>query len=234
MSAVFLDAPASIGLSQYLPTKNHGMESKPPTTLRVAGGARGAATALRTGQILGESANLARELGDLPGNTVTPRYLANAARKVCRDGGLRCRVHGKAALKRMRMGEEELVGLSKTKAKGALHWTSYGAGSFVLDPNAKKGKSSSKDIRGDPESFWRSYGDVSTRSAWLRAYAAEKLPQIFEVVTVRQTPCGKCGGKGQVKHSSVRGLEALGGAHEWHQTCPRCFGAGRDRGIGYK
>jgi len=136
--------------------------------------------------------------------------------------------------RRMRMSEEELEAISKTKAKGALHWTTYGNGSFVLDPKAKKGRSSGKQIRGDPEGWWRAYGDVSTRSAWLRAYAAEKLPGIFEVVTVRVTPCAKCGGTGQVKHSSVRGLEALGGAHEWRQTCPRCFGAGRDRGIGFK
>jgi leucyl aminopeptidase len=79
-------------------------ESKPPAALKVASGVRGAAGALRTGQVLGECANLTRELGDLPGNTVTPRHLANTARKVAREGGLRCRVHGKAALKRMRMG----------------------------------------------------------------------------------------------------------------------------------
>ena len=136
--------------------------------------------------------------------------------------------------RKMRMTKDEMEGLSKTKAKGALHWTTYGNGSFVLDPRARKGKSSSKDIRGDPESWWRAYGDVSTRSAWLRAYMAEKLPEIFEVVTVRETPCEKCGGKGQVKHASIRGLQALGGKHEWNQRCPRCYGSGRDRGIGFK
>ncbi|MHC5209372.1 MAG: leucyl aminopeptidase [Planctomycetota bacterium] len=79
-------------------------DNKPPASLKVASGVRGAASALRAGQVLGEASNLARELGDLPGNTATPRYLANAARKVCREGKLRCRVYGKAALKRMRMG----------------------------------------------------------------------------------------------------------------------------------
>jgi leucyl aminopeptidase len=79
-------------------------ESKPPATLKVAGGGRGAAPALRVGQVLGECTNHVRELGDLPGNTATPRYLANTARKVAREGKLRCRVYGKAALKRMRMG----------------------------------------------------------------------------------------------------------------------------------
>ncbi|HZL99894.1 MAG TPA: leucyl aminopeptidase [Planctomycetota bacterium] len=78
-------------------------ESTPPAQVAVATSARGAAAALRTGQVLGESANLVRELGDGPGNTVTPRHLANTARRLARAGGLRCRVHGKAALRRLKM-----------------------------------------------------------------------------------------------------------------------------------
>ena len=71
--------------------------------------------------------------------------------------------------------------------------------------------------------------------AWaLRAYAAEQLPELFEIVQIRRTPCGKCGGTGQIKHASIRGLKALGGGHEWKQTCPRCYGAREDRGIGYR
>ena len=64
--------------------------------------------------------------------------------------------------------------------------------------------------------------------------AVEKLPDLFEVVQIRRTPCAACGGTGAVKKSSVRGLNALGGRHDWKETCPRCFGAAEDRGIGYR
>jgi tetratricopeptide (TPR) repeat protein len=134
----------------------------------------------------------------------------------------------------MGLEKEEIEVIAKTKAKGAAHWTSYGPGSFVIDPKAKRGKSTDKAVRGDPERWWRAYGDINSRSAWLRAYAAEKLPGLFEVVSVRKTACHRCGGSGQVKQGSIHGIRELGGAHEWMENCPRCFGAGHDRGIGYR
>ncbi|MEM8883407.1 MAG: hypothetical protein AAGD14_05030 [Planctomycetota bacterium] len=136
--------------------------------------------------------------------------------------------------RRMSLESEELEGLSKTKATGAAHWASYGGGSFVVSPTAKRGKSTGKDVRGDPESWWRRYGDVQSRSTWLKAYAAEQLPELFEVVTIRESKCQKCGGRGVVDKSSVKGLKALGGGHNWKETCPRCYGARVDRGIGYR
>jgi len=136
--------------------------------------------------------------------------------------------------RRMNMSDEELDGIRKTEPTGSTHWATYANGSFVIDPKAKKGKSSGKDVRGDPERWWRGYGDVQTRSTWLKAYAAEKLPELFEVVTVRETACEKCGGTGVVQHTSVRQLKSVGNGHSWKQTCPRCYGAGKDRAIGYK
>jgi len=135
---------------------------------------------------------------------------------------------------RMGLSGEEFEAISKTKAPGATHWATYANGSFVIDPKAKRGQSTDTEIRGDPEDWWKGYGDVQSRSTWLRAYAAENLPELFEIVTIRETACGTCGGTGRVKHMSIRGLEALGGRHEWYQTCPRCFGARVDRGVGYK
>ena len=78
-------------------------ESAPPAQVTVAGATRGAAEALQVGLVLGESVNLVRELGDGPGNVVTPRHLATVAQRVSREGGLRCRVHGRAALRRLKM-----------------------------------------------------------------------------------------------------------------------------------
>lgn len=140
----------------------------------------------------------------------------------------------KRVQKKMGVTSEELAPITETKAKGAAHWSSYGAGSFVMSPTAKKGKSSGRDIRGDPESWWRGYGDVSTRSSWLKSYAVETLPDLFEIISVRQSDCKTCGGTGVVSKMSVRGLKALGGKHTWKEVCPRCFGARVDRGIGYR
>jgi len=83
--------------------KGKQAETTPPARVAVAASARGAAGALRLGQVLAECANLVRELGDGPGNTITPRFLASTAQRIARAGRLRCRVHGKAALRRMRM-----------------------------------------------------------------------------------------------------------------------------------
>jgi leucyl aminopeptidase len=79
-------------------------EDKPPAEVAVASGVRGAPGVLRVARSVAEGANLARELGDLPGNVATPRHLANTARRLARAPGLRCKVHGKRELVRMKMG----------------------------------------------------------------------------------------------------------------------------------
>ena len=79
-------------------------ESTPPADVRVVVEGRGARKALSVAQVLGEAANLVRHLGDLPGNRCPPRHLAKTAQAVSRKGKLRCKVHGKDALTRMKMG----------------------------------------------------------------------------------------------------------------------------------
>ena len=79
-------------------------ETTPPKKAVIVAGGADAAAALRRAQALAEAANLARELQDLPGNRCTPRHLARTAQAVARKGKLRCRVHGKAALKKLKMG----------------------------------------------------------------------------------------------------------------------------------
>jgi tetratricopeptide (TPR) repeat protein len=136
--------------------------------------------------------------------------------------------------RKMSLDHEEYELLSEAKPKGAPHFATYWSGSFVISARAKKGKSSRKNIRGDPDSWWDKYHDTKTRSTWLKAYAAERLPDLFEIVQVRITPCERCGGKGAVKKTSLKGLQALNGGHEWFETCPRCFGAREDRGLAYR
>jgi leucyl aminopeptidase len=90
-------------------------KTKPPREVRIVSGLRGAAGVLKTARVLAESANLARELGDLPGNIVTPKQLVAVSRKVSREGKLRCRVYGDAALKKMKMGAILAVGKGSEK-----------------------------------------------------------------------------------------------------------------------
>jgi len=80
-------------------------KTKPPREVVLASsGVRGAAALVKATHAVGEGANLARELGDLPGNIATPTYLKKTAEKVCRSGRLRFKAYDKRALKRMKMG----------------------------------------------------------------------------------------------------------------------------------
>jgi tetratricopeptide (TPR) repeat protein len=133
--------------------------------------------------------------------------------------------------RRLGLSAEELAAFLATKSQGALHWASYWAGTFIVSKRAAVGKTTKKEIKGDPDDWWTTYDDVTARSSWLKAYAAERL-DIFEVVQVTTTPCERCGGTGQVTKMSFTSLQD--GRHEWQERCPRCFGACDDRGIGYR
>lgn len=132
---------------------------------------------------------------------------------------------------RMQLTGEEWEEFSGSDAPGSPHFATYAGGSFVISKRAKKGSSSKRAVRGDPEDWWSAYRDVNTRSTWLKAYAAERL-DIFQVVYIRNQACARCGGTGQVRKMSFKEVEGVG--HEWRETCPRCYGAREDRGVAYK
>jgi len=71
---------------------------------------RTARAAARTGVILAESQNLARQLSNEPANALPPAALALAAQRVARETGLRVRVLDVAELKRRKMGGILAVG----------------------------------------------------------------------------------------------------------------------------
>jgi tetratricopeptide (TPR) repeat protein len=133
--------------------------------------------------------------------------------------------------RRLGLTGEEAAALAGTRARGALHWASYWSGSFAISKRASVGKSTKREIRGDPERWWTQYDDVNARAAWLKAYAAERV-DLFEVGQVTMTPCDRCGGTGQVRKTSLTPL--ADGRHDWQERCPRCFGACEDRGVGYR
>ena len=78
-------------------------------------GLTAARRAARTGAILAESQNEARQLSDMPGNALPPAELARAVRRVAREVGLRARVLGVPELKRRKMGAILAVG------QGSVH-----------------------------------------------------------------------------------------------------------------
>ncbi|MCB9897196.1 MAG: leucyl aminopeptidase [Planctomycetes bacterium] len=79
-------------------------KTAPPSEVSVVSSVKGAAGVLDLARVRAEGSNLARELGDLPGNVCTPRYLRDTAEKIGRKGKLVFRAHGKKALERLKMG----------------------------------------------------------------------------------------------------------------------------------
>ncbi|WP_419935637.1 leucyl aminopeptidase [Candidatus Palauibacter sp.] len=73
-----------------------------------------APAAVRRGCILAEAQNVTRELVTLPGNTVTPRYLAETAERLGREHGFRTEVRGRDRL------EEEGFGALLAVSRGSV------------------------------------------------------------------------------------------------------------------
>jgi hypothetical protein len=133
--------------------------------------------------------------------------------------------------RRLGLREEDYERLRATRFRGAPHFATYWMGSFIISKRAKVGSGAS-GVSGDPESWWAHYDNVATRSSWMKAYAAERMPGLFEVVQIRTTSCERCGGKGVTRQFSFRSIGA--GRHQWLETCKRCYGARDDRGVAYR
>jgi leucyl aminopeptidase len=55
-------------------------------------------------QVIGESQNFTRDLVNEPSNCMTPTILADRAKKMCQEVGLKCEVYGADKIKEMKMG----------------------------------------------------------------------------------------------------------------------------------
>ncbi len=55
-------------------------------------------------QIIGESQNFTRDLVNEPSNRMTPTILADRAKKMCQETGLKCEVYGADKIKELKMG----------------------------------------------------------------------------------------------------------------------------------
>jgi len=70
---------------------------------------------LRVGGVVGRAQCLARDLGNQPSNVATPRYLADQARRIAREGRLRLKVVATPELKRRGFGG--LLGVARGSAE---------------------------------------------------------------------------------------------------------------------
>src|SRR5437868_4130801 len=59
---------------------------------------------LEEARIIGESQNFVRQLVNEPSNRMTPTILANHAKKMCQEVGLKCEVYGADKIKELKMG----------------------------------------------------------------------------------------------------------------------------------
>jgi leucyl aminopeptidase len=73
-------------------------------TVVARGDASALERALEEARILGESQTFTRELVNEPGNRMTPNLLADHARKMAQDTGLKCEVYGADKIKELKMG----------------------------------------------------------------------------------------------------------------------------------
>jgi leucyl aminopeptidase len=60
--------------------------------------------AMEQGGIIGEAQNFARDLVNEPGNRMTPTILADRAKAMCDETGLKCDIYGPDKIKEMKMG----------------------------------------------------------------------------------------------------------------------------------
>jgi leucyl aminopeptidase len=80
-------------------------DQKIDTITVITSGDKGALEKAATeAQIIGESQNFTRDLVNEPSNRMTPTILAERAKKMCAEVGLKCEVYGADKIKEMKMG----------------------------------------------------------------------------------------------------------------------------------
>ncbi len=73
-------------------------------TIVATGDQKSLQKAIDEARILGESQNFTRELVNEPSNRMTPTILANHAKKMCQEVGIKCEVYGPDKIKELKMG----------------------------------------------------------------------------------------------------------------------------------
>jgi leucyl aminopeptidase len=99
-------------LGDYEPDRYKGGEKKALESVAIVGGDE---AAVKRGQILAESQNFARALANEPANLLTPLKMAEAARAMCAESGLKCEVLERGEMEKLGMGA--LLGVAQGSAE---------------------------------------------------------------------------------------------------------------------
>ncbi len=142
-------------------------------------------------QIVAEATNYAREIGNLPGNVVTPRVLADYARTLAKETGVACTVLAKKELEKGGFGGLLAVGGGSANEPHLIVLEYKGDGANTAHPIALVGKAITFDSGGISikpsdkmdEMKFDKCGGVAVL-AIVKAVAALKLPvHIIGVIT---------------------------------------------------
>ena len=152
------------------------------------GGGRAVRDALRRGQVYADAANFARDLVNTPALDATPEMLAEEARRIARDHGLRSKVWTKAQLERGGFGGILGVGSGSRNEPRLIELEYRGAGDAV--PIAISGKGVTFDsgglsIKNADQMEWMKadMGGAAAALATMRALA-ELKPRVNVIAAI--------------------------------------------------
>ncbi|WP_137938255.1 leucyl aminopeptidase [Chitinivorax sp. B] len=162
--------------------------------------------ALHKGQSIAEGMNLAKDLGNLPGNVCTPTYLADTAKEMAEKFGLQCKIMERADMEKLGMGSFLSVGKASTEPPKLIELQYHGAKKDVK-PIVLVGKGitfdsggiSLKPGEGMDEMKYDMCG-AATVLGTIQAAAQMKLPlNIFALIpTCENMPAGNASKPGDV------------------------------------
>ena len=186
---------ASYEFTQFKASDDSATELKSLTLCAPAGTDLSAARQIvaRTQVVVG-AANYAREIGNLPGNIVFPSVLADYARKLAKENGLKCMVLNKSALEKHGFGGLLAVGSGSSHEPQLIALEYHGNPDPAARPVALVGKALTFDSggislkHGDKmdEMKFDKCGGLAVLGA-LRAAAQLKLPvNIFGVIAAAE------------------------------------------------
>lgn len=101
-------AVLGVEIATHDPTKDYKSEYEKPTLagveVSVPQAPSAAASIIRKAQVIADSVNLVRRLGDMPANEMTPTYFLRYAQKAARENKLKTTVIGEKQAKKLSMG----------------------------------------------------------------------------------------------------------------------------------
>ncbi len=103
VAGVALAEGATLGSYRFEAHKSKPKEAK-LKTVTIVGAGRVFQAGVKKGSVLAEANTFVRDLQNRPGNKMTPRDLAAAAKSLVKSGRITCRVFDEGAMKRMKMG----------------------------------------------------------------------------------------------------------------------------------